>query len=216
MPANYRSRIRLAMDNTLQAVVRKPRKWASVNVLLMMGNGAVIGIAVGAVATVASNWSAPWPYIGYMVASLLTKVAVTNLWGLFMDPWLGKETERFARRGGIPVPQNGGEFIPTESRNAQLTSTLTVIAACIGTALALGTKESQGSWLVASIPIWVIIMTVGGIVAAAEALTHKEVMRGIWRNEFSYQSSRRRLPHNRRQQKKRRNYRKPSRGRSAS
>ena len=187
MPANYREHVGRATDNTLSAAMRKPRKWALANVLFTMVLGAIIGGAVGAVAAISTNWDPPWPYIGYMAASLTAKVALTNAWELFVAPFLGKTTERLARSEGVPVPQDGRESIPSGNLNVQLASALIVIAACIGTALALGTKESQESWLVANIPIWAIIMGVGGIVAAAEALTHKEVMRGIWHNEFSYQ-----------------------------
>ena len=187
MPVNYREHFGRATDNTLSAVIQKPRKWVLVNVLLTMVWGAVIGGAIGAVAAISANWDPPWPYIGYMAVSLTVKVVFTTAWELVVVPILGKTTERLARREGVPVPQDGLASVPSGNLNAQLGSILTVIAACIGMALALGTKESQESWLAVNIPIWAIIMGVGGIVAAAEALTHKEVMRGIWHNEFSYQ-----------------------------
>ena len=215
MAVNYREIIRLQIDNTLLKVKRNPRKWVLVNVLFATAPGALIGAAVGVVATIASNWSAPWPYIGYLAASLLAKVVFTNIWEFIIAPRLGQESVRFARKERVPVPPDGWESIPSGNLNTQLTASLTVVAACIGTALALGTDESQGSWLVSNIPVWLIIAGVGGIVAAAEALTHKEVMRGIWRNEFSYQRRQRRQRRLQRlQQRNQRRYRKNRRSSS--
>ena len=173
---------------TFNWVDRKPRQSALLNVGTYLLQGALLGLAMGLIASLGtSDFPKVWTYAANTFAVLLLRLAFQWLWTLPVTKWVHNMTKWFVK------DRTGQEPDDAAIRQVQVTNNVgTIIGPAIvalAVATILSTENIEPEWLTDTWAIVGVSALAGGVASAMEALGLPSNIYAITKNRHAYQDN---------------------------